>query len=1182
MENFLYLHFSNRIEQLYQVFKECLFTSSHPLTKRVVIVPSAAMRSWLMLQMAEDPALGIFAGMEIRLLEPTIDHLVDILSIQTTKSVHVSEPSEWELALALEETMVKAAVDFHSSAGSLHHKWLPLIQYLGICRDHEKKISRRISKRIRELASVLGNLFCEYGLYGGQMIAEWGENPSSWQFLLWQQMEFVFGEWNYPIKKLKSFEINPLLCSNDIQVHLFGLSFLAPLHQKFFKKIAARLPVCYYLISPCQKFWGDTLSDKESMQLENYWTKQGAKTSSLEALEIFLRDRNPLLANFGRLGREMSMQIESMDGHSTEIYALPKSIFQEPSYSELISDEVLQEEIKSPLTLLEAVQADIALLRTPEVQNQILFKGYDQTIQVHAAPKKSREIQVIYDALISIIDRHSVGACPILARDIVVMAPNIKEYAPFIRCVFESPESQLEMQLMDVEGPSHYLLIQEFLHLLSLNSGRWEASALLQLFDYTSFCARHRLTREDVSVIQQWVKEAVICWGKDPQHRREIFERDYPFKEPYEEAVIGTWEYGLGRLLERLVIFNRLPSENGPTTFRPLNCIEASQGDLLGVFIHLIRSIAVDLQPLIDGTLLSLEDWSIYLTCLLEAYFLPCTEEDMEGEKILKELINRFEKASKKLPQSKYSFETISGHLLALLKAEKTNYKESNLNAVRFSSLLSMRAVPAKVIVLMGLGEGLFPRMEQINSLNLLLEDLKADYYPTTADCDRYNFLESILSARQYFIMSYVCQEPGNSQAQAPSLLVKELISYLDHSYRINHNQILEKPSKFCLYNHPLIPFHESYFSDTSVFKSYSRNNYLAALSYYGLEKRAKDAFLPEFVEAIHDQEDFQDSTTIDIKDLLAYSKNPLKVYLNKTLGIYLNKEQDRAIRDEEDLFLSDLNASILSRQGLFGSESLLLDEAEKSGQLPQGSFKVIGKERIKREIDQYSENLKTLAISLNEIFSIEFTEKSLAPQFFEGVWKVPAIILHVPKIGAVKIKGRLDNICKKGLILFSKQEAKKILEIWPACLILCWLIEEYDLEIASQVIFVKGDKVKTAEMNPNGKQISAIKSLETYLEYYMKAKIRPSPLSPKLIPSILSGEADELKEAFKENVDDEFQPQSDQYLMWLARNSPNAELESTLDYWQATAQNLFAVFFEKTSPRKPSDSIQDSIYDIV
>lgn len=1168
MRNFHFVHLSNKTERLYQEFKKRLFASSHPLTKRIVIVPSAAMKSWLRLQMAEDPDMWISAGIEIGFIEPTIHHLFQILSDNTEKQTNVYEPSELELALALEESLTFiAAAPLSSMDGCLQKEWLPLLQYLGI-NNSETTLSKRTFKRIRALASHLAQLFRKYGIYGGRMIADFGNDKPSWQIFLWQQMEWIFADWNYPAKKLDAFRIDPTIHPQDIQIHVFGLSFLSSLHHRFLCHISLHLPIYYYMLSPCQKFWGDVLSNKESLRLKKYWDRQGVNKEGLDVLEEFLRDCNPLLANFGRLGREMVAQIESLDSQSAETYAMPESVLQISCYSDLVSDEIILEPSKGSLTLLEAVQADLLLLRSIE-NEKISFTSYDGSIQVHAAPKRAREVQVIYDILLSIIDKHHKDENPIFPSDIFVMAPNIEEYIPHIRNVFEASESSLEIQLMDLKIPSQDLAIQGFLHLLSLSHGRWEASALLQLFDYEAFQKKHRFNEEDILIIRKWIKDAGVYWGKDGNHRQEIFERDY-VKQGFRESkdnLAGTWEYGLGRLLEGLAMM--IPQEIEEMSFSSIDHVESSQSDLLGTLIYIIRSLQADLQPLMDGIKLSLEDWSTYFKCLLDAYFLSNGEDRMKSDRLLIEQIESFGKASNKLSGSTFGFETIYHHLQKGLIKETAIYKESNVQAVRFSSLLPMRAVPAKVIVLMGMSEEQFPGTDQANSLNLLFKSEKADYHPSCIDFDRYMFLESILSARNYVILSYVSQAPKMAKSQSPSLLVKELLSYLDNSYFIENEGVLEKPSTSCFYDHPLVPFHHSYFSKGSRLKSYSLKNFHAAQAFYHSEKRERSAFISNFMPLLVHQEEFE---AIQLKDLLAFSKNPLKVYSNKILGIYLDRENKKIIKNEEDLFLSDLNASILIKNGVFEAKSTMLKQAEILNLLPQGTFKEVAFQKIKKDIEQYHKNFKSLNIDTESIFSIELKEHYLEPEFSDKVWKLPPLIVEIASSVKIKMMGRLNNICNQGMVLFHEENDKKVFENWPAYLFLMALIEKYVLSIDAQMIFVKGKKGKIKKFNID----ENMTTLADYLEYYLKARMSPSPLVPDWIKHIFTGNTKEFKDVFK--INDPYQQEFDHYTKWFKRNSSHTELESSIAHWQPKAKKLFMILLNEGKKKKFVQTNQEAV----
>lgn len=1153
------IHFSNRAERLYESLKSRLFADTHPFTKRMIVVPSAAMKSWLLLKMAEDKSVGIAAGMEIAFVDASLHKLYQILSSEHDYKKYYS-PSELEIAFALEEAIKNVVGTYQLFSASLHQDWHPLIDYLGVSRG--KKMIVSTARRIRALSSQLASIFRDYGIYGKELLAEWkdrqyfpGRGSLGWQKLLWDHLEDIFGCWDYPVRKFSSFSYENLE-PMDIHVHLFGLSFLPPVHHDFLRKISEHIPVCAYLLSPCQKFWGDILSDKERMRLVNYWNRKGAPPLKMESLDEFLRDCNPMLANFGRLGRETAVAMESMDALCHGNYALPESILKEDVYQELIADGLALEKSQPSLTMLEALQADIVLLRNPEhaeSTKHLVFSHADTSIQIHAAPKIRREVEAIYDALVSIVKKHQHDKDPILPRDICVMAPDISIYAPFIRSVFESSESQLEIQVMDIAASTQHILIQGFLHLLSLSNGRWEASALLQLFEYPSFLSRHDFSYDDVAVIREWVKEAGIYWGRDQNHRGEIFKKEYQVDKEKAESVIGTWEHGFGRLLEGLAMSVPEHAE-AYGNYHPINALEMSQGTLFGKLLSLIRSLQADLTPLMDGTLMSLQDWSVYYQCLVDAYFAPL--EDDKGYEILKEHIERFAKSSTRLKEAKYPFDTIYFHFKRLLEQTNGTYKETNLQSVRFSSLLPMRAIPAKVIVLMGMGDGLFPRREKLNTLHLLKENA-ADYFPSQEDFDRYLFLESLLSARTYFLLSYVSQAPGETQELSSSLPIKEMTGYLDQTYRIYDGKSLVKPSIWCSYHHSLIPFHHSYFSTDGRLKSYSEHYYKAASACYHSEKQNAHSFLSSYLPRPEVSEASQLEMIVDLKDLLAFAKNPLKTYLNQALGIYVEKESNRIIRNEEDLLLSDLNAAILSKQGVLSSKAAAIMQGEKSAQLPQGLFKKAAIQKVERDIDSLTANLKACGIDVRELFSIDLSPHSTHSTYADGVWKVPSLTFEIPKIGKVNIVGKIEHLSEKGKVLFVQDEIKKMIGIWPECLTLRYVAEREGLKIVPQLVFAKGKKAKMRQIHIE----DATTSFVDYLIYYFHYKSNPSPLVPDWMPSLMSGK-DKFEQLLQDISQNPFHKQFDQYIMWLQRNSKDMVLEPDIGYWQNKVYHIFPGVF--------------------
>ena len=97
------LFLSNSLDVLYENLKASLFASnSLPFTKRLIVVYGPAMKSWLMLKMAQDPDLGIAAGIDFLYLNQAFDQLMDLFHGQANKYL----PTRLELALFIEKEII--------------------------------------------------------------------------------------------------------------------------------------------------------------------------------------------------------------------------------------------------------------------------------------------------------------------------------------------------------------------------------------------------------------------------------------------------------------------------------------------------------------------------------------------------------------------------------------------------------------------------------------------------------------------------------------------------------------------------------------------------------------------------------------------------------------------------------------------------------------------------------------------------------------------------------------------------------------------------------------------------------------------------------------------------------------------------------------------------------------------
>ncbi len=182
----LNIYFSNHLDLLYQRFKNTLYPPfSNPFARRLLIVYGPAMKSWLMLKMAQDPDLGIATGIEFVYLNQAFETLLDIFQVESSRSI----PSSLTLELAIEKEIMNQLGRFNSLNETGKKNWLPLINYLNLdpMAVSRLKLSVKMEKRLIGLSQQTAKYFRDYGRFAGPLTDRWNENePSGWQEDLWR------------------------------------------------------------------------------------------------------------------------------------------------------------------------------------------------------------------------------------------------------------------------------------------------------------------------------------------------------------------------------------------------------------------------------------------------------------------------------------------------------------------------------------------------------------------------------------------------------------------------------------------------------------------------------------------------------------------------------------------------------------------------------------------------------------------------------------------------------------------------------------------------------------------------------------------------------------------------------------------------------------------------------------
>lgn len=562
-------------------------------------------------------------------------------------------------------------------------------------------------------------------------------------------------------------------------------------------------------------------------------------------------DTHPsLLTKFGRVGREMMKLFEESEHVIEEAY-----IF----FGGNTQLKKLQKELLS---------CD---------RNEDILE--DDSIQIHVSSNIYSEVENLYQILFALFSEGKIEP-----KEVIVMTPQISAYAPYIQAIFGN---KIPYRIADLPTYKNHSLIEGLFLLLDLEKKRWSAPAVLELFNHPLFFKKQDFSEEKMELLRTWIQKLGIRWAMDAEHRRTLLKKG-GCQTSIDEAT-SSWMQGLNQLIEELCVSHTLKR------------ISLTHAEYLGEVIELLNALYTDIKELESAK--KAAHWILFLKKLIEKYFVPSEEE-----KILLDFFEKLSHAERHFPDKEYHFALIYTLLQDHLDKESVTLNRNQLQAVLFCTLLPMRAIPAKVICLLGMNQDAFPRKEEWPTWNLLKNNAKCDYAPSCVDFDRYLFLETLLSAREKLIISYLGFDPFDKTQLPASSVVEELLPFVSKKQHY---------------------VHLGYESDHLKFNPVS------------FSIRCPSSFcLPKGEFIIHSSE------------LTRLARSCLRHYLHFQ---EIKIPQDKGIESEEPFALAHLEKAILRKEALLNGPESALKKAEEENLLPLGMVGRMAKEQLQEEFAAFS-----------------------------------------------------------------------------------------------------------------------------------------------------------------------------------------------------------------------------------
>lgn len=614
------------------------------------------------------------------------------------------------------------------------------------------------------LARRIAARFDEYRLYRPEMLITWEEHGAAlgasvhetWQASLWQTLlgnerPAHFARWFIStITQLETVADAPAGLPSRVSV--FGVSTLPPLFVRLLRAVARFVPVRCYVLMPQADGWQPAAA------------------------------RHPLFESFGASSRELVGQL---------LDATPA-----PPVEHIVAARS-----HAPATLLQHLQQGLATGQT----TPFTVAPHDRSITVQVCHSPLRELEVLRDQLLDAF-AHDPTLRP---HDVLVMAPDVEQYAPMAEAIFGQSRLRGTGTADDERPTIPYRIADRTLSresapaaalaaLLQLVHSRLGASEVLELLSQPMVRRAAGIAPGQLDQITQWVEDAAIRWGHDATTRAS-WQGAPAFAE-------NSWRTGLDRLLAGYATGRVDALVNG---VRPLAGDLVGDTTLLGAFVQWVETLMTWVATLRGEYRLS--QWTTHLLQTLE-WLVRAEDADERAsiDRVRRDLERLAAPTGAETGDQPVSFDVVRDWVLDAL-ADDDHGSGFLTGGLTLCAMKPMRAIPHRLIVMLGLDDRAYPRRLRRAAFDLIgAHPIPGDRDPR-AD-DRQLVLDTLMSAGDRLLLSYVGRSQANNREIAPSIVITELLDTIDRLY-----PALPSPSVQLRVEHPLQPFSPAYFTSATT-----------------------------------------------------------------------------------------------------------------------------------------------------------------------------------------------------------------------------------------------------------------------------------------------------------------------------------------------------------------------------
>jgi exodeoxyribonuclease V gamma subunit len=607
-------------------------------------------------------------------------------------------------------------------------------------------------------------------------------------------------------------------------IHVFGLAEMPRGLQTALDRLGARTSLTLYTFNPCREFWEDLDTDRRAVFAKAAKPARPTKTAARAAIadprfpprqtrqtqrQLTLGPlhdpfglgltaittpevdpENPFLRLWGRPGREAIRLFDMLcDCDFDARFVNPED---DGALLHRVQRDILDREARraGPRRLALPADGSLGVLRAPDPRRELESVAAEIWKLVGRDGPEAEPARAPREPGVESADAAAPGRAPLPLRfcDIAVLIAGPDDpYLALAPAVFHEA-NDLPHTLVDQPLATASRLAEATLALLALPLGPLSRREVLDVLTHPN--VRALFGQADPAVWLGLCEALGIAHGADRG----------ALGDTYIDRDLFNWDQGCKRLaLGRFAAGPRsgvdapvpLPGPAGEDDYLPAELAPDLRPDADALSL-LVRSLLGDVAFARDARL-TVPGWIDFVHALIGAYLVPLSSEDEAARLRIFAALDQLAAASRN--DLRVGLGVARELVRDALEGLRGGRGQIFGDGVVCGPLGSLRAIPFRVIFVVGLGPERFPSADRPAPLDPGGDRVRAGDV-TPRQRDRYAFLEVLLATRERLALSYVARDPLTGDEREPSATLLELLEVLRDGYSSDPALVRDVPAR--------------------------------------------------------------------------------------------------------------------------------------------------------------------------------------------------------------------------------------------------------------------------------------------------------------------------------------------------------------------------------------------------